>query len=89
MDSGQAYATDGIWHMYTITYDAAEIVMYFDGAEVKRQATALIDTQAVVGVGGTSNWDADLLTEAQLRYAATDAWICLKIYNRLRKFLSE
>jgi ribonuclease D len=31
-----------------------------------------------------SNWDADLLTEAQLRYAATDAWICLKIYNRLR-----
>jgi ribonuclease D len=36
-----------------------------------------------------SNWDADLLTEAQLRYAATDAWICLKIYNRLRTFLSK
>ena len=36
-----------------------------------------------------SNWDADLLTEAQLKYAATDAWICLKIYNRLRIFLSE
>ena len=31
-----------------------------------------------------SNWDADLLTEAQLRYAATDAWICLMIYNKLR-----
>ena len=31
-----------------------------------------------------SNWDADLLSEAQLRYAATDAWICLMIYNRLR-----
>lgn len=31
-----------------------------------------------------SNWDADILTEAQLRYAATDAWICLEIYNRLR-----
>lgn len=31
-----------------------------------------------------SNWDADELTEAQLRYAATDAWICLKIYHRLR-----
>jgi ribonuclease D len=31
-----------------------------------------------------SNWDADVLTEAQLRYAATDAWICLKIYNNLR-----
>ena len=35
-----------------------------------------------------SNWDSDLLTEAQLRYAATDAWICLKIYNRLRTVLS-
>jgi len=32
-----------------------------------------------------SNWDADILTEAQLRYAATDAWICLMIYNRLRE----
>ena len=31
-----------------------------------------------------SNWDADFLTEAQLRYAATDAWICLMIYYRLR-----
>lgn len=31
-----------------------------------------------------SNWDADLLTGAQLRYAATDAWICLMIYNSLR-----
>jgi len=31
-----------------------------------------------------SNWDSDELSEAQLRYAATDAWICLTIYNSLR-----
>ena len=31
-----------------------------------------------------SNWDADQLTEKQLRYAATDAWICLMIYSSLR-----
>ena len=31
-----------------------------------------------------SNCDADHLTEAQLRYAATDAWICLMIYYKLR-----
>jgi len=31
-----------------------------------------------------SNWDADVLSDAQLRYAATDAWICLMIYNNLR-----
>ncbi len=36
-----------------------------------------------------SNWDADYLTEAQLRYAATDAWICLEIYNTLKKSLSR
>ncbi|MEN8155944.1 MAG: 3'-5' exonuclease [Bacteroidota bacterium] len=36
-----------------------------------------------------SNWDADLLTEAQLRYAATDAWVCLEIYNTLRNTLSN
>jgi ribonuclease D len=36
-----------------------------------------------------SNWDAEILTEAQIRYAATDAWICLEIYNALRKSISD
>lgn len=36
-----------------------------------------------------SNWDANILTEAQLRYAATDAWICLEIYYELRNALSK
>jgi len=36
-----------------------------------------------------SNWDADQLTEAQLRYAATDAWICLRIYSSLRQTLGN
>jgi len=35
-----------------------------------------------------SNWDADSLTDAQMRYAATDAWICLEIYHRLRDSIS-
>jgi ribonuclease D len=35
-----------------------------------------------------SNWDAEELTEAQIRYAATDAWICLEIYYTLRKAVS-
>ena len=30
-----------------------------------------------------SNWEADSLTEAQMRYAATDAWACVEIYNCL------
>lgn len=32
-----------------------------------------------------SNWEADVLTEAQKKYAALDAWACLKIYNQLNK----
>jgi ribonuclease D len=32
----------------------------------------------------TSNWEAEKLSEKQLEYAATDAWVCLEIYNRLR-----
>lgn len=31
-----------------------------------------------------SNWEADALTEPQKQYAATDAWACLNIYNRLQ-----
>jgi len=31
----------------------------------------------------TSNWEAATLTEKQIEYAATDAWVCLQIYKRL------
>ncbi|NND07938.1 MAG: 3'-5' exonuclease domain-containing protein 2 [Saprospiraceae bacterium] len=32
-----------------------------------------------------SNWEADTLSEKQIRYAATDAWACLKIYQKLKE----
>ena len=32
-----------------------------------------------------SNWEADSLTEAQQRYAATDAWACIQIYKELKR----
>ena len=32
-----------------------------------------------------SNWENKILTEKQINYAATDAWICLAIYNKLRE----
>ncbi|MFY0591042.1 3'-5' exonuclease [Roseivirga sp.] len=31
----------------------------------------------------TSNWEAQTLSDKQVRYASTDAWICLEIYNKL------
>lgn len=32
-----------------------------------------------------SNWEAEKLTEKQLRYAATDAWACLEVFQVLRE----
>lgn len=32
-----------------------------------------------------SNWEADVLTEAQQQYAATDAWATLRIYQKLNE----
>ncbi len=32
-----------------------------------------------------SNWEADVLSDGQKQYAATDAWACLNIYNRLQE----
>ncbi len=32
----------------------------------------------------TSNWENDILTPGQQKYAATDAWICLRIHQELQ-----
>lgn len=44
----------------------------------------------VLGVGISkaqrlSNWEAASYTPAQISYAATDAWVCLEIYNKILK----
>jgi ribonuclease D len=35
----------------------------------------------------TSNWEAPTLTEKQIEYAATDAWVCLELYGKLKDML--
>ena len=32
-----------------------------------------------------SNWEAEILSESQQLYAATDAWVCREMYNVLMK----
>lgn len=34
----------------------------------------------------TSNWDATSYTEKQISYAATDAWVCLRLYDSLMNY---
>ena len=36
-----------------------------------------------------SNWEADVLSEAQKLYAATDAWACVKLYEEIQRLLKE
>jgi len=35
----------------------------------------------------TSNWEAGQLNEKQISYAATDAWVCLEVYRKLKTTL--
>ncbi|MDI3527669.1 MAG: hypothetical protein PWR03_1852 [Tenuifilum sp.] len=46
---------------------------------------------SAIVLGGTiskrqqlSNWEAEILTDAQMSYAATDAWVCREIYIKLK-----
>lgn len=35
-----------------------------------------------------TNWEADVLTERQKVYAATDAWACLRLYDEINRLLT-
>lgn len=36
-----------------------------------------------------SNWEAEILSESQQKYAALDAWACLRIYNLLNQSINQ
>ncbi|MBR0223790.1 MAG: 3'-5' exonuclease domain-containing protein 2 [Bacteroidales bacterium] len=48
-----------------------------------RKMAAIILGQKVSKAQQCSNWEAQPLSEAQQLYAATDAWICVKMYKAL------
>lgn len=51
-----------------------------------RNLTALLLNNRISKNQQISNWENPTLTEPQIKYAATDAWICLEIYNKLRNW---
>lgn len=53
---------------------------------VKKLAALLLGFRISKGAQ-TSNWDAPTLTQKQLEYAATDAWVCLEIYKKLKTYI--
>ena len=36
-----------------------------------------------------SNWESSKLSDAQLRYAAIDAWVCREMYAALKAYKAE
>ena len=48
-----------------------------------RKMAAIILGQKVSKAQQCSNWEADPLSDAQILYAATDAWICVMMYKAL------
>jgi ribonuclease D len=51
--------------------------------ESVKKLTALLLGFRISKSAQTSNWEADVLNEKQISYAATDAWVCLEIYKKL------
>ena len=49
-----------------------------------RTLTALLLNSRISKNQQISNWENQFLTEPQIKYAATDAWICLEMYNKLK-----
>ena len=50
-----------------------------------RKMSAIVLGKRVSKAQRLSNWEASSLTPQQQMYAATDAWVCLKIYQQLKK----
>jgi len=48
-----------------------------------RKLTAIILGFRISKGAQVSNWENDTLTEKQMHYAATDAWVCIEMYNKL------
>ncbi|MEQ9438143.1 MAG: 3'-5' exonuclease [Cyclobacteriaceae bacterium] len=72
-----AFATDNVLDLN----DAAKrLEVHHAGV---RRLTAIFLGFRVSKAQQTSNWENAQLTEPQMRYAATDAWVCLEIYQHL------
>ena len=49
-----------------------------------RKLTAIILGFRISKNAQVSNWEAPILNEKQIIYAATDAWVCLEMFKKLR-----
>ena len=50
-----------------------------------KNLTAIFLNKRISKAQQTSNWEREQLSQAQLDYAATDAYLCLKVYQEFQK----
>jgi ribonuclease D len=65
--------------------DLQHVVPDFGFADIGLQKVYAILFRKRISKGQRlTNWEANILTDPQKRYAALDAWACLKIYKKLK-----
>lgn len=52
--------------------------------ESVKKLTALLLGFRISKSAQTSNWEVPTFTQKQIEYAATDAWVCLELYHKLK-----
>lgn len=52
--------------------------------ESVKKLTALLLGFRISKSAQTSNWEVPTFTQKQIEYAATDAWVCLELFHKLR-----
>jgi len=58
---------------------------YGIGDKSLRKLTGIILKQRLSKTQQLSNWEREELDVSQQNYAATDAWVCVRIYNEIKK----
>ena len=61
---------------------------HINGISVRKLAARILEIK-ISKRQQLSNWDNDILEASQIRYAATDAWICYLLYFELKKMQEE
>jgi len=64
--------------------DLQNLVSKYNIADISLQKIyAILFQKRISKSQQLSNWEADVLSDAQKKYAALDAWACLKIFEKL------
>ena len=72
------------------TIELQKYVQFFGIEEMSlRKIYAIIFGKRISKRERLSNWEAPTLSPEQIKYAATDAWACIEIYNYLTSCIND